>query len=151
MKVDLKKVMTVSGYSGLYLFISDSKSGMIVEAMADKKRTCMSPRARMTSLAEISVYTESGELRLREVLERMKSAPADRELPDARGDSVQLQKFFEEVIPDYDRDRFYASHMRKILDWFRLLKSCDALDFEEEKEANDNTEKEVDTKKNQVQ
>ena len=43
-----------------------------------------------------------------------------------------MKKFFEEVIPDYDRNRFYVSHMKKVLEWFKLLRDNDALDFEEE-------------------
>ena len=134
MKTDLKKVLSVSEHPGLYLFISDSKSGVIVESMADKKRTCMSPRAKMTSLSDISVYTNAGELRLKEVLEKMKNVPADCEIPEPKSDPALLRKFFEEVIPDYDRDRFYVSHMKKVLEWFRLLRNSDALDFEEEEE-----------------
>ena len=137
MKIDLKKVLSVSEYSGLYLFISDSKNGIIVESFADKKRTCMSPRARMTSLADISVYTNTGELRLKEVLERMKNLPAEVEIPDPKAAPILLQKFFKEVIPDYDQDRFYVSHMKKVLDWFRVLCSNDALDFEEEEPASE--------------
>jgi len=132
MKTDLKKVLSVSEHPGLYLFISDSKSGVIVESMADKKRTCMSPRARMTSLADIAVYTNEGELRLKEVMEQMIKLPAEREIPSPKSEPALLRKFFEEVIPDYDRNRFYASHMKKVIEWFCLLRDNDALEFEEE-------------------
>jgi hypothetical protein len=142
MKIDLKKVLAVSEHPGLYLFISDSKSGAIVESIADKKRTCMSPRARMTSLSDIAVYTNEGELRLKEVLERMKNLPAVREIPNPKSDAAILRKFFEEVIPDYDRDRFYGSHMKKILEWFLLLRNNDALDFEEEEKREELTNEE---------
>ena len=132
MKTDLKKVLAVSEYSGLFFFVSDSKNGIIVESATDKKRTCMSPRARMTSLSDIAVYTDSGELKLRELFERMKALPAETELPHVKSEPKVLQKFFEQVIPDYDRDRFYFSHMKKVVDWFRILKENDALDFEED-------------------
>ncbi|MCL2727870.1 MAG: DUF5606 domain-containing protein [Bacteroidales bacterium] len=135
MKIDLKKVLAVSEHSGLYLFISESKSGIIVESLADKKRTCISPRAKMTSLSDISVYTDTGELRLKEVLERMKNLPAEREFPNPKAEPSLLKKFFEEAIPEYDRDRFYLSHMKKVLEWFRLLRENDALDFLEEEDA----------------
>jgi hypothetical protein len=134
MKTDLKKVFAISEHPGLYRFISDSKNGKIVESMTDKKRTCMSPRARIVPLAEIAVYTDEGELHLKEVLERIKGLPAECEVPDPKSDATILRKFFEEVIPNYDRDRFYASHMKKVLEWFRLLRNNDALDFEEEEE-----------------
>ena len=134
MKIDLKKVLAVSEHSGLYLFISDSKSGVIVESLTDKKRTCMSSRAKMTSLADISVFTETGEVRLREVLERIKSLSAEKDVPDPKSDVGLLRSFFKEVIPDYDGERFYPSHQKKVAEWFRLLSANDMLEFEEEED-----------------
>ncbi|MCL1974018.1 MAG: DUF5606 domain-containing protein [Bacteroidetes bacterium] len=135
MKTDLKKVLALSGYSGLYLFVSESKNGVIVASMADKKRSCMGARIKMTSLADIAIYTDAGELRLKEALERLKNLPPDKEIPDPKSDSLVLKNFFGELISDYDRDRFYLSHMKKVLEWFRILRDHDALDFEEEEGA----------------
>ena len=138
MKIDLKKVLTVSERSGLYLFISESKSGQIVESLADKKRTFLTARVRSGSLADISIYNETGEVALQEVLERIKSLPPETVVPDAKSDPGLLKRFFEEVIPNYDRDRFYLSHMKKIVEWFHQLRDNDMLDFEqEEDEEND--------------
>jgi hypothetical protein len=137
MKIDLKKVMAVSEYSGLFLMISDSKNGVIVESMIDKKRTCMSSRTKTTSLADISIYTESGEVKLKEVLERIKNLPAERLIPDPKSDVALLRTFFEEVIPDYDRERFYPSHMKKVVGWFQLLSCNDCLDFVEDEKASE--------------
>ena len=134
MKINLKKVLAVSEHPGLYHFISESRNGMIVASMADKKRTCLSSRSRVTTLADIGVYSDAGELRLKEVLERIKNLSVEREVPDPKSEPALLRIFFEEVIPDYDRDRFYVSHMKKILEWFHLLRNSDALDFEEEEE-----------------
>ena len=152
MKTDLKKVLAVSGYSGLYHFISDSKSGIIVESMADKKRTCMSPRTRMTSLADISVYTNGGEMKLQEVLECIKALPEGTAIPDAKSDPQLLKTFFEEVIPDYNRDRFYLSHMKKVVEWFRVLLNNDALEFEQEgiEEAKEEVKEELPVEENNV-
>ena len=135
MKTDLKKVLAVSEHSGLYLFVSETKNGAIVESLGDKKRSCMSARAKMTSLADIAIYTNAGELRLMEVLERLKNLSPNQEIPDPKSDAALLKQFFGTLIPDYDRDRFYLSHMKKVLEWFRLLRNSDALDFEEEEEA----------------
>ena len=139
MKIDLKKVLSVSERSGLYLFISESKSGVIVESMADKKRTCLTSRIRKSALSDISIFDETGEISLKEVLERIKNLPPEREVPDAKSDSAVIRNFFNEVIPTYDRNRFYLSHMKKIVEWFHQLRKSDALDFEEEEsEQNDN-------------
>ena len=130
MKTDLSKILTVSGYSGLYHFISESKNGVIAESLIDKKRTCLSGRDRMSSLSDIAVYTDSDELRLQDVFEKMKLIAESREVPQHKAEPKLIQAFFQITIPDYDRSRFYASHMKKILEWYHLLRQNDALDFE---------------------
>ena len=130
MKIDLKKVLSVSERSGLYLFISDSKNGIIVESIVDKKRTCLSSRFRSSSLADISIFNETGEISLQEVFELIKNLPPESVVPDAKSDPALLKSFFEEVIPNYDRDRFYLSHMKKIVEWFHQLRDNDMLEFE---------------------
>lgn len=37
--------------------------------------------------------------------------------------------FFAKAIPDYDADRFYLSHMRKVLDWYSQIVKYASLDF----------------------
>ena len=57
--------------------------------------------------------------------------------PSAKSDQKVLKALFEEVLPAYDRDRFYVSHMKKVVEWYNLLKNNASLDFEslEEEEA----------------
>ena len=42
MKTDLKKILAISGQSGLFLYISSTRTGAVVEALADKKRSAVS-------------------------------------------------------------------------------------------------------------
>ena len=39
MKTDLSKILTISGQSGLFNYLSQARNGVIVESLADKKRT----------------------------------------------------------------------------------------------------------------
>jgi hypothetical protein len=45
-----------------------------------------------------------------------------------------LKELFENVLPDYDRDRFYVSHMKKVVDWYSCLKNYATLDFVQDEE-----------------
>jgi hypothetical protein len=40
-----------------------------------------------------------------------------------------LVSFFEKALPTYDRDRFYVSHMKKVVQWYNILKEHASLDF----------------------
>ena len=104
MKTDLARILSVSGQHGLFNYIAQARNGAIVEALSDKRRTCFDMKSRITTLADISIYTSEGEMKLQEVFQKLHEA---------------------------DSDRFYVSHMKKVVDWYNELKNFASLDFEE--------------------
>lgn len=129
MKTDLSKILAVSGQSGLYLYISSTRTGAVVEALVDKKRSAVSASSRITSLADISIYTDEEEVKLQQVLLNMKEVLGDADAPSAKSKPEELKALFEKALPDYDRDRFYVSHMKKVVEWYNALKNYASLDF----------------------
>ena len=137
MKTDLTKVLAVSGQSGLYLYVSSTRTGAVVEALADKKRSAVSATSKITSLADISIYTDDEEVKLQDVFLSMKEVLGDADAPSSKSSADDLKALFEKALPTYDRDRFYVSHMKKVVDWYNNLKKYASLDFvnpEEESE-----------------
>ena len=137
MKTDLSKILAISGQSGLYLYISQARNGAIVEALSDKKRTSVGMTSKITSLADISIYTDDEEVKLQEVFVSMKEVLGDVDAPSSKSSADELKALFEKALPAYDRDRFYVSHMKKVVDWYNNLKKYASLDFvnlEEESE-----------------
>ena len=130
MKTDLTKILSISGQSGLFNYISQARSGAIVEALADKKRTCFGMNSRITTLADISIYTDEGETKLKEVFLKMKETLGDADAPGSKSSAEELKSFFEKALPDYDRNRFYVSHMKKVVTWYNILKEHASLEFE---------------------
>ena len=129
MKTDLSKILAVSGQSGLYLYISATRSGAVVEALADKKRSAVSASSRITSLADISIYTDEEEVKLQEVFLNMKEVLGDADAPSSKSAPEEFKALFEKALPTYDRDRFYVSHMKKVVEWYNALKNYASLDF----------------------
>ena len=129
MKTDLSKILAVSGQSGLYLYISATRSGAVVEALADKKRSAVSASSRITSLADISIYTDEEEVKLQEVFLSMKEVLGAADAPSSKSAPEELKALFEKALPTYDRDRFYVSHMKKVVEWYNALKNHASLDF----------------------
>lgn len=138
MKTDLTKILSVSGQRGLFLYLAQARNGVVVEALSDKRRTVFDAKSRITTLADISIFTSEGELKLQDVLLKLKEVLGDREVPSAKASSEELKALFAEAVPNYDADRFYVSHMKKILDWYAELKQYASFDFvdpDQEKEA----------------
>ena len=131
MKTDLSKILSVSGQSGLFTYISHARNGVIAEALVDKKRSAFGMTSKITSLADISIYTDEEEVKLQQVFLNMKEVLGDADAPSAKSDPKELKALFEKALPDYDRDRFYVSHMKKVVEWYNALKNYASLDFVE--------------------
>lgn len=129
MKTDLSRILSISGQSGLFYYVSQARNGAIVEALADKKRTTVGMTSRLTSLADISIYTDDEEVKLQQVLLNMKEVLGDADAPSSKASAEELKALFEKALPAYDRDRFYVSHMKKVVDWYNNLKKYASLDF----------------------
>lgn len=134
--------MSISGQPGLYLYVSQAHQGAIVEALATKKRTCCPMSARMTSMSDIAIYTDEEEIKLQEVFEKMHAHLGENDAPSAKSNPEVLKALFEAVLPTYDRDRFYVSHMKKVVEWYNILKNNASLDFESLEEETEASEEE---------
>ena len=134
MKTDLARILSVSGQHGLYLYLAQARNGAIAESLSDKKRTCFDIKTRLTTLADIAIYTSEGELKLKEVFLKLKDVLGYGDAPSPKASSEELKALFAKAVPDYDADRFYVSHMKKVVEWYNELKNYASLDFAEENE-----------------
>lgn len=131
MKTDLARILSVSGQHGLFNYIAQARNGAIVEALGDKRRTCFDMKSRITTLADISIYTSEGEMKLQEVFQKLHETLGEADAPTSKASADELKALFLKAIPNYDVDRFYVSHMKKVVDWYNELKNFASLDFEE--------------------
>ncbi|MDR2359553.1 MAG: DUF5606 domain-containing protein [Prevotellaceae bacterium] len=132
--VDLQKIFAITGYPGLFRHLSQGRNGIIVESMLDGKRMNAGGSMRVTALSDVAIYTDTEELPLRDVLVKIKEKQNSAAAIDHKSAPDVLRKYFEEVLPGYDRERFYPSHMKKVLEWYNLLQKNNLLDFEKEEE-----------------
>jgi len=135
-KTDLSKILSVSGKHGLYKFIALARGNAVVaEHLCDGVRTSLDAHSRITTLADIAIYTSEGEMKLKDVFLALDKALDGKDAPASKGNDAAVKALFEKAVPNYDDTRFYVSHMRKIVDWFSELKKFASLDFVEEEEA----------------
>ncbi|MBQ7623331.1 MAG: DUF5606 domain-containing protein [Bacteroidales bacterium] len=136
MKTDLAKILSVSGQHGLFRYLAQARNGVIAESLAEGKRTVFDSHSRISTLSDIAIYTSEGELRLAEVFTAMKKASESLPVPGSKDSKGEIEAFFETAVPNYDADRFYVSHMKKILDWYGEIDRFASFDFvtDEERE-----------------
>lgn len=146
MKTDLAKVFTISGEQGLFTYVAPAKNGAVVESMLTKKRLVAGAHAKMSALNDISIYTMDEEVKLQTVLENLKKELGDGDAPSGKAVKPEEYKaLFKKVLPEYDEDRFYPSHMKKVCEWFNYLKKFASLEFlsQQEREAEAKKEQEA--------
>ena len=140
MKTDLTKILSVSGQHGLFHYIAQARNGAIVESLSDGRRTIFDTKSRITTLADIAIYTDAEEVKLQKVLEQMHEVLGDADAPSAKAAPEELKALFAKALPNYDDTRFYVSHMKKVVEWYNCLKHFASLDFAEEETASPEAE-----------
>lgn len=128
----LKTILTVAGKPGLYKLISNGRNMLVVEAVdATKKRIPIHGMDKVVSLGDIAMYTDDEEVPLWQVMEnvKVKCEGAICTIDYKKAPNEELAEFFAEILPNYDRDRVYMSHVRKLIQWYNLLVSAGLTDF----------------------
>ena len=127
--MDLKEILSVSGKPGLFKTIAQTKTGVIIESLTDGKRIQAFASDKISSLGEISIFTTGEDMPLREVFRLIREKNGEEPAPDVKSDDKALKSFFETIVPDYDHERVYTSHMRKLIQWYNMLIANGITDF----------------------
>lgn len=136
----LKTILSVSGKPGLYKLISSGKNMVIVEALSDQKKLPIYARDKVVSLGDISIYTDTDEVPLKEILVSIKQKENGAKASiNTSAKPEELKKYFGEILPTFDRERVYPTDIKKIISWYNLLIEA-AIDFEAEEKEEENTE-----------
>ena len=131
----LNDILTIYGKQGLFKLLTRGRGALIVENIDEsKKRFPIQSTDKVVSLGDISIFTEGGEIPLRQVFQAMEKKIGKDIQPEEninKGSNDELVKFFAGIIPDFDRERVYPSHIWKIATWYGLLVRYGENDFSE--------------------
>lgn len=131
--MDLSKIMSISGKPGLYKMVSQSKGGLVVESLIDGKKIPVFTTDRVSSLEEISMFATDGDIPLKEVLQKVFNKTGGLPAIDPKSDNKTLMSFMDEVMPEWDKDRVYASDIKKLVGWYNMLLANGLIEAEEPK------------------
>ena len=132
----LNEILTISGKPGLYKLLTRGRGALIVENIDEtKKRFPIQGTDKVVSLGDISIFTEEKEMPLREVFLAIEAKLGKKviEFNWKKASNDELIKFFAGIVPDFDRERVYPSHIKKIAGWYDLLVKYGENDFSEPK------------------
>jgi hypothetical protein len=129
--MNLKDYLSISGEHGLFKFIAQGRNAIIVEHLETGRRSSAYGSAKVSSLEDISVFTDTEDLPLSKVFDRIFEKENGGATPDPKADNEKLKSYFAEVLPEYDKTRVYTSDIRKILFWYNTLQKLNLLVKEE--------------------
>ena len=135
----LKGILSVSGQSGLFKMVAESKNNIIVESLETLKRMPVHSTSKVSALEDIAIYTENGDVPLKDIFKLISVKENGGQALSPKSSVNELKAYFEKIVPDYDKDRVYISDIKKVLLWYNTLQKNELLDFtetdEESKEA----------------
>ena len=131
----LQTILSIAGKPGLYKLVSRGKSNLIVESLDEtRKRQPAFATDRVTSLADIAMFTDSEDVPLGEILTKLRDKENGKvaSLNWRKASAKELQAYFGEVLPNFDRDRVHNSDIKKLLQWYEILVKAGETNFEED-------------------
>jgi hypothetical protein len=138
----LKGILSVSGQSGLFKLVAESKNNIIVESLETQKRMPVHSTAKVSALEDIAIYTENGDVPLKNIFKSISLMENGGLGLSPKTSDYALKAYFEKVVPEYDKDRVYISDIKKVLSWYNVLQQKELLDFSETEHEIKETEKE---------
>ncbi len=143
LRMDLSKIISVTGKSGLFRVVAPGRQAIIAESLEDGKRIPVPTSVRVSSLDEISMFTTGDDEPLKNILSKLYENAKGGASADPKGDDATLWKTLTAALPTADKERIYPSDVRKLFLWYgQLLKAGIFTAKDEEKKEDDDKPKE---------
>jgi hypothetical protein len=146
----LKDILAISGEPGLFRFIAQGKNSIIVEHLETKKRSSAFGSAKVSSLEDIAIFTEKEDVPLSKVFDLIWDKSNGGPAIDGKADGTKLKTWFEDILPEYDKDKVYTSDIKKVALWYNILNQLNLLVKEEAEQKKPEETETVEVKKEAV-
>ncbi|MDR2906534.1 MAG: DUF5606 domain-containing protein [Bacteroidales bacterium] len=131
--MDLSEYFSIPGKPGIFKMLSQSKTGAVMESLIDGKRLPVFASDKISSLAEIGMFTTGDDVPLKTIFQSVfRKENGQQASISAKADNKTLQGWFSEVLPEWDKDRVYVSDIKKLVNWYNLLQSKNLIALEDE-------------------
>jgi len=129
----LKGILAITGQPGLYKVISEGKNNVVIESLLTGKKSTAYADAKMSTLEDIAIYTLTEDIPLKKIFRKISDKENGGQAISVKSTPDELKKYFELILPDYDKSRVYGSDVKKVISWYNLLNEKGLLVFEDEK------------------
>jgi hypothetical protein len=125
--MNLKGIISIAGKPGLYKVVSSGKNTLIVESLTDGKRFPAFSSHKVSTLEDISMYTSEEDVPLGDIIGKIFEKEKGGPCIDAKAEPPAHHAYFEEILPNYDKERVHNSDLRKLFSWYNILQESGTL------------------------
>lgn len=132
--MNLEDLVSVSGMSGVFKMAANRNNGLIIEDLDNGKRKFASARKhQFTPLESIAIYTDDDDsVELTKVFRSMLEQIDDNPPVATNAKSDVVREYFNDILPNHDRDKVHVSDIKKLIKWFNFLKERNLLSLDED-------------------
>lgn len=129
--MELNEILAITGAPGLYKYVAQGKGGVIVESLADGRRTMVGGSAKVSALGDIAIFTDENEKPLGEIFQQIfdQNGGKEADLNHKTASPDELRTFMVAVLPNYDQDRVHNSDIKKLIQWYNILVKAGMTSF----------------------
>lgn len=139
----LKDILAISGQPGLYKLVAQNQKSIIVESLDTKKRIPVYQTTKVSALEDIAIYTYEEEVPLSAIFEKIYKIENKGACSVSKNASNnEVKEYFEDVLPEYNKERVYVSDMKKVLNWYNVLLTQNIINFDEKPKESKETKEE---------
>lgn len=141
--MNIENLVSVSALPGLHKIVANRDNGLIVEDLeTGKTRFCSSRKHQFSPMETIAIFTDDDDSEKLEVIfQTMMDTKAKNPIPAPNGSSADLKSYFENILPNYDKDKVHVSHIKKVIKWYNQLDKSGLLTAEAPKKEEEKEEK----------
>ena len=116
-------ILSIAGKPGLYKLVRRGKMNLIVETLDDTHRRLPAfATDRVTSLADIAMYTNADDVPLMKVLAALRDKEGGKvcSFNYKKASKKELYDYFSDrVLPDFDRERVHDNDIKKLFGFYK--------------------------------
>lgn len=121
--MNLKGILSIATFPGLYRHVAQAKNGLIIESIQNGKRQLAYATSRISALEDISIYTTDGDTKLSEVYKSLYKVLDGKATPfnPKKASNDELVELFSKALENWDPDRVYISDIKRAYAWYNIL------------------------------
>jgi len=130
--MNLEGILNISGKSGLFKVISNTKKTVIVESLENGKRGPIHSNNQANMLDEIGIYTYDDTVPLSTIFDSIAKKENGGQALSHKSSNSDLITYFRHILKEYDEERVYISSIKKVIQWYNCMQNAGLIIFSEE-------------------